>query len=157
MSEVVKIPGGEATLINSPGELSPRRRRPIEILSSRIGRKLEAIQNASRLLCEGDVVIDQSDETLEDGSPKFTGGDVEVSERELGLVMRLNDTIAFSLLKSWTIPHRFPESADEFLDCPPDVFDALREHAARINAELQSRGDGFTVDSVEDKGSPTGG
>lgn len=153
MSEVVEIPGGTAVLLNKAVELSPRRRRPIEIVSSRIGRKVDAVSSAARLICEGDVVLDQSAVLNEDGTPKFEG-DVEVNERELGLIMRLNDVMALALLQSWTIDHPLPRTEDEFADIPIDVYDALREHTARINANLRDAG--FTVDSVEDPTSPTG-
>lgn len=157
MTEVVAIPGGEAVMISKSSELTARRRRPIEIVSSRIGKKVAEISNAARLICDGDVVLDQSKVLLEDGTPKFTGGDVQVTERELGLVMRLNDVIAFALLKSWTIDHPFPTSPDEYADIPVDVYDALRVHAARLNAGLRDQQAAFTVDAVEDPGSPTGG
>lgn len=155
--ETVNIPGGTAVMLNKAAELTPRRRRPIELLSTRVGRKVEQLATASRVLCDGDVIIDNSGKVGDDGEPVFTGGDVEVTERELALVMRLNDVMALSLLVSWTIGHPLPKTEDEFQEIPVPVFDALRGHAARINAAIRGGGDGFTVDAVEDKASPTGG
>jgi hypothetical protein len=154
----VQIPGGTAVLCTKSSELTARKRRPIELLGTRIGRKVEQVATATRLICEGDVVLDQSDVKDEaSGELKFPGGDVEVSTRELALIMDLNDAIALSLLKAWTLDRPLPANVDEYLDLPVEVFDALRKEAAVINAEMQTAGDGFSPDAVEDPASPTGG
>jgi hypothetical protein len=158
MAVTIEVPGGEVVLLDAPGEMTPRRRREIEIVASRIGRKIEVIQNASRILCDGDVVVDQSEEKDAEGELKFTGGDVEVSEREFRLMNRLNDAVAWAMLKSWTLPQPLPASPEEFLDdCPIAVYDVLREKAAEISAGLELAAAQFGVDGVEDTASPTGG
>lgn len=152
----VEIPGGTAVMFDKQAELSPRRRRPIELVTSRIGRKVELMSKATRIICDTDVVVDHSEERNEDGTPKFTGGDIDVTERELGLMMRLNDVMALALLKEWTIEHPLPRTEDEFGEIPIDVYDALRKHAAKINAAFQEAGDQFGPDAIEVPDSPTG-
>lgn len=152
----VQIPGGEAVLCDSSSELSPRRRRPIEIIAARVGKKVEAASVAARIVCDGDVIQDNSEVLLEDGSPAFKGGDVEVTERELELFMRLNDAMAWAVLKSWTLDLEVPETVADFMEIPVDVYDVIREKAAEINAKLTVESGGFTPDGVEDPESPTG-
>jgi hypothetical protein len=154
MATTVQIPGGEAELLDNRAELTPRRRREIELIAARVGRKVEAAQTARRILCEGDLIVDNTETLDDDGKPAFTGADVELSESELRLLGRLNDAIAWALLKSWTLEIPLPKDPDELLDIPGDVYDVLRQKAAEVNAAL---GDGgFTVDAVEDRTSPTG-
>jgi hypothetical protein len=154
MAITVQIPGGQAELLNTRAELTPRKRREIEVIAARVGRKVEAAQNARRITCEGDLIVDNTEALDDDGKPKFTGPDVELSERELRLLGRLNDAIAWALLKSWTLEIPLPADPDELLDIPGDVYDVLRQQAGEINASI---GDGgFTVDAVEDRQAPTG-
>lgn len=155
MSQTVTIPGGEAVLLASD-ELTARRRRPIELISTRLGRKLPLIQKATRLLVDGDVITDQSHEVKEDGTPKFTGGDVHLTENDLALMARLNDVAVLALLKSWTLDRPLPTTEDELGDLPVPIFDALREAAGQIVNDMDSGDSGFTVDAVEDLTSPTG-
>jgi hypothetical protein len=152
----ITVPGGEAVLCDSAGELSPRRRRPIELVASRIGKQVEAASVAARLLCDGDVIQDNSATLLADGTPAFTGPDVDLSERDLELFMRLNDAMAWAVLKSWTLDLPLPACVADFMEIPIDVYDVIREKAAEINAKLTVEAEGFTVDAVEDPASPTG-
>lgn len=155
MAVTVKIPGGEAVLLSEPGEMTPRRRRPIELVSARIGRRLPEIMKAARLFCEGDLISDKSDARREDGEPVFTGGDVHLSEHELDMLSRMNDALVLGLLKSWTLDLPLPTTVGELLDdCPPDVYDALREHSSKLSDAVGT--DTFGPDAVEDPESPTG-
>ena len=153
MALTIDIPGGEAVLTDEQGKLSPRRRREIEVVSSRIGRKLETIIKAERILVDGDLV-DKREQVLdpETGEPRFVG-EIDLSEHEFRLLGRLSDTIAWALLESWTLDLPLPATPDAFLDVPQGVFDAIREAAAKVNAEM---GDGgFTVDALpEDPNEP---
>ena len=155
--ENVEVPGGQALLRTARSEMTARQRRPIEVLATMVGKKVDEVATASRLICDGRVVLDQSAEVDDEGKQRFAGGDVEVTRPELALIMELNDAIAMALLVSWTLDRPVPKTTDEYLDLPVDLYDSLRAHAARINAAMQAKGDGFSVDAVEDKASPTGG
>jgi hypothetical protein len=150
MSTTVKIPGGEAVLIDSPDEMTGRRRRPAELIGARIGRVMEAVQKAARIYCEGELFEDRSEQMkdAEDGTkvPVFPGPDVDLTEKQLELTFKLNDAVICGLLLSWTLDRPIPTSPDELLDLDTPVLDALREEAAKINAAM---GDGgFTVDAL---------
>lgn len=154
MAKTVKIPGGEAVLLDDPAELTPRRRRPLELVSARIGRRLPDIVKSARLFCDGDLIFDKTSVAGEDGEPKFTG-DCHITEHEMEMMSRLNDALIVALLKSWTLDLPVPTSIDDVLDvCPADVYDALRVHASELSDVVSE--DGFTPDAVEDPSSPTG-
>lgn len=156
--ETIEIPGGQATLLSSPGELTAGRRRPIELLSSRIGRKMQLISAATRLICDGDVVLDNSEAKNEDGSLTFPGGDFEISERDLALVSRMNDVLVASLLKSWTLDRPVPAGEEEVRDLEVPLYDVLLRAVARINAQMRNQEAAFEPDAgMEDPASPTGG
>ena len=155
MAATVEIPGGEAVLSSTRAEMTPRKIREVELLQSRLGRKITDAVGASMVTCEGDVVVDNRDELNEDGSPKFTADPVDVSERELRLMSKLTDAWTWALLRSWTLPEPLPATPDDLLDLPLDLFGALRIAASKIVADMMTEAD-FTVDSVEDRNSPTG-
>jgi hypothetical protein len=153
----VQIPGGTAEMRSETSELSPRRKRPLEILGSRIGKSIEAVSTATRLYCDGELMEDKSETFNEDGSLTFAGGDVHVTEKQLGLIGRFGDALVWALLKSWTLDIPLPEDPDELLDIPGDVFDALSKEAAKINADIAAEREGFTVDGgMDDDAAPTG-
>jgi hypothetical protein len=155
MAATVQIPGGEAVLSSSRAEMTPRRLREVELLQSRLGKKITSAVGASMITCEGDVVVDNRDELDEDGTPKFTADPVDVSPRELRLMTELTDAWTWALLRSWTLPEPLPATPDDILDLSIDVFNALRFEASRIVVDMMAE-PGFTVDSVEDRNSPTG-
>jgi hypothetical protein len=155
MAATVQILGGEAVLSSTRGEMTPRKLREVELLQSRLGKKITDAVGASMITCEGDVVIDNRDERNEDGSPKFTAEPVDVTARELRLMSELTDAWTWALLRSWTLPEPLPANPDAILDLPLDVFVPLRIEASKIVADMMTE-PGFTVDSVEDRSSPTG-
>src|SRR5690242_11450850 len=117
--EEVEVPGGKALLRTARNEMTARQRRPIEVLATMVGKKVDEVSVASRLICDGRVVLDQSEAIdKETGKPQFTGGDVEVTRAELTLIMELNDAIAMALLVSWTLPQPVPKTTDQYLDLP---------------------------------------
>jgi hypothetical protein len=143
----IDIPGGTAELF-LPSEITPRRRKPVAILSSRIGRVVGALQTATRIYCEGDVIEDHTDDLNDEGKPLFTGGDIEVSARQMELLWDMNNASTWALLKSWTLDLPLPSSPDALLDMPGDVYDVLIAEAAKIVAV--NAGDMFGTDALGD-------
>lgn len=145
MARTIDIPGGSAVLYDKQTEINPRRKREIEIVSARLGQLTDGITQAGRLLCEGDVIDDRTDKLNEDGTRKFPGPDLDLTEDQLRTMFRLNDVIAWALLDSWTLDRPLPKSPTEMLDIePPEVYEALRQAAGEINAAMDTGG--FTAD-----------
>ncbi|MGN6607963.1 MAG: hypothetical protein ACTHMS_13250 [Jatrophihabitans sp.] len=154
MSRTIDLPGGAtAVLADNKNEITPRRRREVEILGSRLGRLMEPLMTAARILCEGDVIEDRSTLRTDDGDPKYPGPDVDLTEQQLRLLSRLNDATVFAILRSWSLGP-LPATADDLLDLDPAVYDALRLEAAKAS-DIFAR-DEFSVDNIEDPASPTG-
>lgn len=154
MAVTIEIPGGQAVMHDRRDEVTPRRRREVELIASRVGQVVVAASKAARLYCGEDLVVDNSDvKDPKTGEPVFSG-DVHLTEHQLRMMARLTDAVTWALLVSWTLPEPLPEDPDALLDIPGPVFDTLRQKAAELNAAM---GDGgFTVDAVEDRDSPTG-
>ena len=154
MATTFDVPGGTVTMLTSRDELGAGKMREVELVAARVGKKVEAAARAAHVYCEGDLVVDNSEEKDDAGEPVFDGPDVDLTENELRLMGRLNDAIAWALLESWTLDRPLPETPKQLLDLPYTVFSELRQKAAELNAAM---GDGgFTVDAVEDRRSPTG-
>lgn len=145
MPKTVDIPGGQAVLATQ-AEVSPRRRRPVAVVSSMIGRKLPELQAATRIFCDDMLIEDHTGEVKDDGTPRYVGGDCHVTRAQLELLQELNDVSAWAMLVSWTLPIPLPGTPDEFMDIPPDVYDALREEAAVLI--VMGEGGGFSLDEA---------
>lgn len=155
MAREISIPGGTATILDSPSEWTPRRKRPIELVAGRLGNVMRLIPDAARILVDGDVIDDRSGKVGEDGKPSFTGPDLNLSERQYELLNQLNDATCWAMLLDWSLDLPLPASPAAMLDdCPGDVYDALRvETSKRIVADPAA---GFEPDAVEEPDSPTG-
>lgn len=155
MSQKIDLPdGGWAVLADTKAEMSPRKRRPMELVAARLGRVMEDLVVARRILVDGDVVDDRSEKRDKDGELRFQGPDINLTERQYELLSRLNDATVFGLLLDWSLGP-LPERPDDLLDSDPAVYDTLRLEAAKISIAINSSS-GFNVDSVEDLASPTG-
>jgi hypothetical protein len=150
----IDIPGGSAVLYDDASELTPRRRRPVELLQTRIGRKLTLIQTATRLICDGEVIEERDVSETRGGKVIFDGGDVELTGRDLDLLSQMNDALAWALLKSWTLDRELPATPDDMLDLDQGVYNAVRIAAAEVYAS-NAAGE-FTPAAMEDLASPTG-
>lgn len=147
MSVVIEIPGGKATLRDDRAELTQRRLQPITLIGARLGKGIsEQLTTAGRILCEGDVIDDRTDQLDKDGDRIFPGPDVNLSERQLEQITKMGVAVAWALLADWTLDLPLPESPDGLLDLPPDLYAALIQEAAVINARMN--GGGFTVDEA---------
>lgn len=91
---------------------------------------------------------------------KVTGGDLDLTGEEMAQLLSVNELGVVTFLKSWTVTNadgtvrEIPKTVDEVLDLDRDLYDALVKHAAKLMADAVV--DDFSVDSVEDLGSPTG-
>lgn len=149
MTVNIEIPGGKATLRDKRSELTQRRLEPIEAIGARLGRGvLEGLTNAGRILCEGDVIDDRTDQLDDEGKPVFDGPDVDLSERQLAQLTRMGRAVAWALLASWTLDQPLPATPDDLLDLDPDLYQALILESAKVNAKIG--GGGFTVDEAMD-------
>ena len=135
-------------------ELSPRRRRELEVYEMVLMPKLRELALAQQITGpDGTVLAD--DESL-GGIP--TGLTLEESRQ----IFEMADTAAWVYLKSWTLKTRdggplpLPLTVDELLDLPPGIYLPLIKHGQAIIKNAMMKGDGFSVDSVEDPNSPTG-
>lgn len=149
MTTTIDIPGGTAELWE-PRELTPRRRKPSELLATMLGRTVGQLQVAGRLVCEGLIAEDRTELLNEDGSPKFPGPDLELTRSQLALINELNDVGAWALLKSWTLDLPLPATADDFLDIPADVYDAIRTAVAKVMTESPDVATVFSPDALGD-------
>lgn len=152
----VNIPNGEAEIRTLANEVSPRRRREIEIIAAQLGTVLPRVQSAARILVDGEVMDDRSKQRHKQGpkkgKPVFTGADVDLTVKQLRLLSDLNDAIVWSLLAGWTIDEPLPSKPDDLLDLPSDVYDSLREQCSAIYLGIDPTG-GFGPGALPAPGS----
>jgi hypothetical protein len=152
----IHIPDGEASIRTLANEVSPRRRREIELIAARLGQVLPAVQSAARILVDGDVMDDRSKQRHKQGprkgKPVFTGADVDLTVKQLRLLSDLNDAIVWSLLDGWTLDLPLPRTPDDLLDLPGDVYDALREQCSAVYLGIDPTG-GFGPGALPEPGS----
>lgn len=147
MSVTVDVPGGTATLRSDRSELTQRRLRPIELVAARVGGDtVQRLQTAARIWCDGDLIDDRSGQKDDAGDLVFTGEDVHLTERQLELLSRMGDAVAWSLLESWTLDRALPDTPDGLLDLPSDLYQALVSETAKLNAKIGTGG--FDLDEA---------
>lgn len=143
-------PWGSASFYKM-SELSPRRKQEISIIQMQVGPKLQELVRGGEVTIDG-VVIKQP--TKKGALP------VGLSRTDSRNLHDLNNTVAWALLKSWSLkeagePRGLPADPDEFLDdTPTAVYEDISAHAGTIFAEEVK--DDFGLDGVEDEDSPTG-
>ncbi|UFU14638.1 hypothetical protein LQK89_02750 [Curtobacterium sp. C1] len=135
----LKLPGGGVATFYKPGELTPRRERPLTILNAHLMPKFQEAFRAAG-------IVDPT---------KLGPFDLSLSIEDTEKIIHLQELAAVAYLKGWTKAEPVPTEADELLDLPRPLYDALVGHAAKIQAS--SLVNMFTVDAVEDPDSPTGG
>lgn len=146
MSVEIDIPGGKATILNSK-ELTPRRRRPLEIADTLNLPLFSKIREARR-------VISPSGEVEE--HPGLWGPDLELTERDAELLTGYQDKKILSRLSAWTLDLPLPKTTDDLLDVPADVYDALSLGVNEV--ERAEAGNPFVVseENLDNPESPTG-
>jgi len=149
MSQSIEIPGGTAELFDD-SELTPRRQRPVQELALQVGGLMDRIAQANK--------VTTADGVGEDVKPTLGGADVEINDRQAGQLSRLGDLVTFMYLKSWTLDVAFPATADDLLDIPSPVYNAISKAAAKMYNGTGETGSGFEPSdkTLEDEASPTG-
>jgi len=150
MSRSIEIPGGTAELFDD-AELTPRRQRPVQELALQVGSLMDRIAQANKVTTsdgDGDV------------QPTLGGVDVEISDRQAEQLARLGDLVSFMYLKSWTLDAPLPATADDLLDLPLPVYNAISKAAAKsyngTDGGAVSGGFEASDATLEDETSPTG-
>lgn len=150
MSTTIEIPGGTAELFDD-AELTPRRQRPVQELALQVGGLMDRIAQAGKVTTsDGEA----------DTQPGLPGPEVEISDRQAEQLSRLGDLVTFMYLKSWTLETPFPATADDLLDLPSPVYNAISKAAAQAynGTSETSAGSAFEANdrTLEDDASPTG-
>lgn len=149
-----EIPGGIAVWWK-PEELPPRRKRELDIAGTMYAPALQ------RALVNTGItdVTDMSDEQ----KIGLTAG-LSTTEQDTRQLFAMNELTAWAYLKSWTLTigdslRPLPQSPDEILDLERPLYDALLAASAKIHARASNpeASAGFTLDSIENPNSPTGG
>ena len=135
-------------------ELSPRRRRELEVYEVVLMPKLRQLAIAQRITGPNGEILAEDDSL--GGIP--TGLTLEESRQ----LFEMADTAAWVYLKGWTLktpdgaPLPLPATVDELLDLPQGIYLPLIRHGQMIIRNSMTKADPFSVDSVEDPTSPTG-
>jgi hypothetical protein len=147
MSHTIEIPGGTAEMYDA-GELTPRRMRPVQELALQLGNLLGRLAEARN--------ISGAAEATDGAALGLTGPDVEIDARQAKLLATFSDLVTFMWLKSWSLSEPLPATADDLLDLPSDVYDALSKEAAKLQATPAA--DKFELGdaTAHDTDSPTG-
>jgi hypothetical protein len=160
-----KIPGGEATWWK-PEELPTVKEREISILSMTINQvKMKALVSAREIkFDDGETVT----------AEQLQNAELAVlTQEEARALLRLTDVSIWAYLKSWTLteivkstdaegnevatrrPIPLPETADDVVYLPKNIYKALEEHANQIVARSSAITESFGP-TVQDDDSPTG-
>lgn len=135
-------------------ELSPRRRRELEVYEVVLMPKLRQLAVAQQIIGPDGKILAE-DKSL-GGIP--TGLSLEESRQ----MFEMADTAAWVYLKTWTLkqpdgsPLPLPANVDDFLDLPQGIYLPLIKHGQNILRNSMFASDPFSVDAVEDPDSPTG-
>lgn len=139
----IPLPGGGVARFYAPAELPPRRSREIEVLSTVLMPKMQAIEFASQVSVDGQVA---------DVSDLLAGAPVTLTRAEARDLAELADTAGWAYLRELRdtagqqLP--LPVDPDAMLDLPPAHYRAIVNHAGKL---LMSGDDGeFTVDALPD-------
>lgn len=152
MSVEITIPGGTATMLTNK-ELTPRRRRPLEVADIMTKPLFEKIRVAR--------TITKADGTSET-NPGLWGPDLVLTERDAELLTDYSDKKIIARLSGWTLSIPMPTSTDALLDIPGEVYDALAlgvvtaEAADTVNQFLPSEGTPEAPGTLDNPESPTG-
>ena len=146
MSVEITIPGGTAVMLTTK-ELTPRRRRPIQMLDVMRGPIFAKIREARRVI--------HPDGTVEETEGLY-GPDLVLTEQDAAMLTSYQDVQIFARLQSWTLPEPLPVSADALLDIPGDVYDALADGVVKAEAADGANPFVASEETLENPASPTG-
>ena len=148
------LPARNTATFWKESELTPRRRRELEVYEMVLMPKLRQLAVAQQIIGPDGKILAE-DNSL-GGIP--TGLTLEESRQ----MFEMADTAAWVYLKGWTLKTPdggslpIPVNVDELLDLPQGVYLPLIRHGQQIIRHSMMKADGFSVDSVEDPDSPTG-
>lgn len=143
------------------GELTPRRSRELAKWEMVIMPKLIELATARQIIDATTGEVLAQDDAL-------PGIPVGLTVEDSSAILDLNTAAAWAYLKSWTLtypgsgqPVPLPETADDLLDLDMELYEALIEHAAKIQQakidfQVKNGSDEFGPDGRDDENSPTG-
>ncbi len=155
MSTTIAVPGGSATFFDV-NELTPRRRRPLEVLMVQMGDLQERIQAANTVTVVGPDGTTETTAPLPPTPGQMPRLGVTLDAREAGLMVEVSQVAAWAFLKSWTLTAPLPATPDDMLDMPStDLYDTIVQYGAKLYAGTV--GEGFDVGPTThaDPASPT--
>lgn len=163
----IPLPGGEAVL-RDPRALTVRQKRPLEIVIDEIGflRLRDIILAASVEPDPTDDGVELTEEEQEAFARAREAGvkALQITRAERLLLAEMSDATIWALTAEWwdvdeagarTVQHQLPRSVEEISDLPDDIYDALGQATAKLQASDMLK-HGFDIDAVEDHTSPTG-
>lgn len=153
----LELPGKVTVKFWKSIELSPARRRDLEVYSTYMFPLLQRLRSASAVEVDGVTVDPRSD---------LPGLPVGLTLQQTRDLLEMNDVAGVTFLKSWTARETIkdadgntiqrvrplPTTVEEFRLIPSTLFDPIRERAAKIMFAEESD---FTLDSIDDPESPT--
>ena len=148
------LPARNTATFWKESELSPRRRRELEVYEMTLMPKLRQMAVAQKITGPKGEILAESD--------SLGGIPVGLSLEESRLMFEMADTAAWVYLKGWTLkapdggPLAIPSTVDDLLDLPKGIYLALIKHGQDIMRDQMTRPDSFSIDSIEDPDSPTG-
>lgn len=148
MSSFADIPGGRAELFDKT-ELTARRKRPGKLLMTAHADLIQRVASAAIV-------------TSPDGRVEFnkhlTGAELTLTEADALILDRLQDASTWALLKGWDLDLPVPESPDELLDLPDELYEALKQAAVKAGVGVDDIADLFEAPEDGDGvlNSPTG-
>jgi len=126
LSHTVEIPGGTAVLLEAT-EMTPRRIRAMEVIQYQHSGLMAK-------LARNDELTTAAAKAAEDaGTEPEPVPDLDVTEDEANVLLRMKDATLYAQLASWTLDIPRPETVDAVQDIPLDVYTAL------TTAIMQSR------------------
>lgn len=132
---ITAIPGGMAKWF-APGELTPRRSREYELIAAEMAPLIQKTVDARTIRTD-----DGQTWAFED----FGGPDIGLSRKELRAFLELTEAATWAHLKEWTLDRPLPADADELLDLPRPLYEALTQHGSKLLAATRP---GFGVDAL---------
>jgi hypothetical protein len=136
---VSKLPGGGRAYWRRHGDLNVRQLRELAVYDTATMPRMIQLMNAKQ-------IIGPDGKPLTDVSANLGGMPVGLTPAEARMFAEMSDVAVWAFLKSWTL-HKpsgeqvpLPADPDAVLDLPLDVYTALTNHAAKLNAERYEYG-----------------
>lgn len=125
---ILALPGGGSARFRAPADLTPRQTRPVEVRMTLMAPVIRRVRG------DGDGALDAA--AVLDGLPD------DLTEHQVEQISELNDLVTFAYLAELRGPDGQQQTiscADDLLDLPTPVYEALRTRAAEL---FTATGDG---------------